>query len=330
MIPDRLIQRASELAPDGVLIVDAAGTVVYANRSMHDLALSDDLIGTSVEALVPDSVRMRHARYRDAYADSPMQRPMGSGLELSLRRSDGTLVPVEISLSPFDEDGLYVIAIVRDITERRANEQRLAAAREQLALASERERIGRDLHDVVLQHLYGVGLSVQAIAAGADAVTSVRLEEIVDEVDRVIVEVRTIVFTLGSSSRHGALAHELGEIIAQATRVLGFTPALRLEGPVESVLTDAVRSELSATLREALGNVARHAHATQAEVVLAVVGNDIEAIVSDNGVGPPAGGIGPGGHGLVNLAARAADLGGACTLEPGPSGGAVLTWRVPF
>jgi PAS domain S-box-containing protein len=331
VIPERLVQRATALAADGVLIVDADGRIVYANRSMHDLTLADDLVGTSVDELVPDVVRGRHARYRAAYAGAPVQRPMGTGLDLALRRIDGTHVPVEISLSPFDDDdGLYVVASIRDISERRATEQRLAATREQLALVSERERIGRDLHDVVLQHLYGLGLSVQAIAAGADAVTSVRLEDIVDEVDKVIAEVRTIVFTLGSAASHGGLAQELAEIIAQATRVLGFTPGLVLDGPVESVLTDAVRSELYATLREALGNIARHAGATQAEVSIAVVGDELVARVADNGIGPPGNGIAPGGHGLVNLAARARDLRGVCTLERGATSGAVLTWRVPF
>ena len=330
VVRSSLLQHASELAPDGVLIVDIKGQIVYANRSMLAMAGADDLIGTPVDALVPDAVRGRHARYRDAYAQMPTQRPMGSGRELALRRLDGTEVSVEISLSPFEEDGLFVIAIVRDITERQANQQRLAVAGQQLALAGERERIGRDLHDVVLQHLYGLGLSVQAIAATADPVTSVRLEEIVDDVDRVIAEVRTIVFTLGSASNRGALAHELADVVAQASRVLGFTPALRLEGPVESVLSDAVRGEMVASLREALGNVARHARATQVEVLIAVRGEQVEATVTDNGVGPPPGGIGRGGHGLVNLGERARSLGGECTLQPGPEGGAVLAWRAPY
>jgi len=325
-----LLQQASELAPDGVLIVDVAGEIVYANRSMHALAGVDDLTGTTVDALVPDGVRGRHTRYRQAYAEAPSQRPMGSGLELALQRADGALVPVEISLSPFEEDGLYVIAIVRDISERRATQQRLAIAAQQLALSGERERIGRDLHDVVLQHLYGLGLSVQAIAGSADPVASVRLEEIVDEVDRVIAEIRTIVFTLGSAANRGALGQELGDVVAQASRVLGFTPALRLEGPVESVLSEPVRGEMVASLREALGNVARHAHATQVEVMIAVRGDQIEATVTDNGVGPPAAGIGAGGHGLVNLRERARALAGECTLERGVNGGAVLTWRVPY
>lgn len=334
----RLLEQATELAPDGVLIVDAEGVIVYANRSMLTMAGYDALVGVEIDQLVPEAARGRHARYRNAYAAGPTQRPMGSGLELLMQRRDGTSVPVEISLSPFrvtdgdgsgEAPGLYVIAAVRDITERRNSQQRLAAASQQLALVAERERIGRDLHDVVLQHLYGLGLSVQAIAAGTDEVTRVRLDGIVDEIDRTIAEVRTIVFTLGTRGGRGAFGQELGDVVAQASRVLGFTPGIRLVGPVESALDDAVRTEMVASLREALGNVARHAQATRADVVIAVDGDWIEVKVTDNGVGPPAEGIGPGGHGLVNLAERARALGGDCTLSRGPSGGAVLSWRVP-
>ncbi len=331
VVHGRLLQQASELAPDGVLIVDNRGRIVYANRSIHSLAGIADLTGSTIEDLVPDDVRSRHGRYREAYAAAPTQRPMGSGLELALRRADGAQVPVEVSLSPFEDDGqLYVIAIVRDISERHAVQQRLAIAGQQLALAAERERIGRDLHDVVLQHLYGIGLTVQSIAAGADPVVTVRLDDVVDEIDKIIAAVRTIVFTLGSSSERGALGQELGDVVAQASRVLGFTPTLRLEGPVESVLSDAVRGEMVTILREALGNVARHARATQVEVVIAVRGEAIAVSVADNGTGIPDDGVKPGGHGLASLRSRARALGGECTLANAPTGGAVLSWSVPY
>lgn len=329
-----LLIQAVELAPDGVLIVDEQGTIVYANRSICSLAGADDLVGTTVESLVPAPIRHRHAELRAGYGQHPMPRPMGAGLDLALERTDGTMVPVEISLSPLTHGGRFVIAAVRDITDRLEGQHRLNAAHEQLALVGERERIGRDLHDVVLQHLYGMGLSAQAIATTADPVTAGKLEAVVDEVDRIISEVRTIVFTLGPGGRRGALGQELADVVAQASRVLGFTPALRVEGPVETLLSDEMRTEMVASLREALGNVARHARASHAAVVISVADEQIVMTVTDNGVGPPEDEAAKlGGHGLNNLIARAASFGGMCTLtrrDPADGSGAMLRWSAPY
>jgi PAS domain S-box-containing protein len=331
----RLLTQAVELAPDGVLIIDECGEIVYANRELQELSGYDDLVGRSVEELVPDQVRSRHEGLRGGYLAAPSQRPMGAGLELSLRRADGSAVPVEISLSPLEHDGRYVITAVRNITDRLEAQRRLTTAHEQLALVGERERIGRDLHDVVLQHLYGMGLSLQAASTtAADTDLRRKLDEVVDDIDRIISEVRTIVFTLGTASRRGALGQELADVVAQASRVLGFTPSLRLDGPVDSALSDEVRTEMIASMREALGNVARHANASQAHILVAVEGRDVTMTVTDDGIGPPNDPADLlGGHGLSNLRSRAAAFGGSCTLlprDPEVGHGAVLRWSVPY
>lgn len=328
----RWASHAVEFSPDGVLVVGADGTIVYANRSIEAMAACDDgLEGHNVDELVPGAVRERHGRLRQSFVNAPSQRPMGSGLELALRRFDGDELPVEVALSPFDEDGLYVVAAVRDVTERRRSQHRLAVANQQLTLLEERERIGRDLHDVVLQRLYGTGLTVQAIGAGTDETTRQALESVIDDVDRIIGEVRTIVFTLGNSGQRGALGQDLADVVAQASRVLGFTPGLRLVGPVESVMSDDTCAEMMASLREALGNVARHAKASSVDVTIAVEGDRVTMMVRDDGVGPPdLEGQPTSGNGLFNLQARASALGGSCTLEAGAPVGAVLGWSVPY
>ncbi len=330
-----MLAHAVELAPDGVLIVDHDGQIIYANRSISSLVGADDLVDRNVDELVPDRVRGSHAEMRRGYSANPAQRPMGVGLELGLRRRDGTIVPVEISLSPFEHGASFVIVAIRDISDRLESQHRLNVAHEQLALVGERERIGRDLHDIVLQHLYGMGLSAQAIAARAaaqsDTDTATRLEAVVDDVDRIISEVRTIVFTLGPGGRRGALGQELADVVAQASRVLGFTPSLRVEGPVDSVLSNEVRTEMVASMREALGNVARHAKATQAGVVVEIIEDQVVMTVTDNGIGPPTDlQAVRSGHGLNNLMSRASAFGGTCDLYPGESSGAVLRWAARY
>ena len=329
-----LTEHVLDAAPDGVMVVEHGGRIVYANQPMHELTgASDSIVGRSVDEFVPDRVRGHHAQLRRRFERAPSPRPLGIGMDLTLRRVDGVEVPVDISLSPFDDAdvGSGVIAAVRDVTERRRTDQRLAAAHEQLALVDERERIGRDLHDIVLQRLYGMGLHVQAISVGSPPATAERLEGVVDEIDRVISEVRTIVFTLGSGGGNGTLGQELADVIAQSSRLLGSTPHLRIDGPLESVLSDEARTEMIASMREALGNVARHAGATTVDVEILVGDGEVTMRVVDDGVGPPDEvGQPRHGNGLLNLRARASALGGECALSTGSTGGAVLSWSVPY
>jgi PAS domain S-box-containing protein len=109
-------------APDGVVIIDATGTIRLVNRQAESLFgyHRDELLGQSVDLLVPDRKRGAHPEHRAGYFSSPGTRPMGAGLELSARRKDGTEFPVDISLSSLETvDGLLVSAAVRDITDRK-------------------------------------------------------------------------------------------------------------------------------------------------------------------------------------------------------------------
>ncbi len=127
-----------EAAPDAMVGVDAEGRIVMVNGQAERLfAYSrDELLGQPVEILVPEAVRHAHPDYRTRYFSRPTTRPMGVGLELAGRRSDGTEFPAEISLSALEGDGgMVVTAAIRDVTERK----RIEAEREQLqARQSER------------------------------------------------------------------------------------------------------------------------------------------------------------------------------------------------
>ncbi|HTW47525.1 MAG TPA: PAS domain S-box protein [Acidobacteriaceae bacterium] len=115
-----------EAAPDAICEVSADGTIVLVNRIAEEMFgyRRDELLGQSVDLLVPDGVRATHYQHRDAYLEHPRTRPMGSGLELHARRRDGSLFPVEISLSPIEtEGGMHVTAVIRDVTERKRAEQ---------------------------------------------------------------------------------------------------------------------------------------------------------------------------------------------------------------
>ena len=123
-----------EAAPDAIMEVDAEGRIVLLNETAVKMFgySRKELMGMNVDVLVPAAMRKGHSGRRASYTKHPQARPMGTGLELNAQRKDGSLFPVEISLSPnWTDEGLRVIAIVRDISERKQADDRIRAVREQ-------------------------------------------------------------------------------------------------------------------------------------------------------------------------------------------------------
>lgn len=134
-----------EAAPDAMVCVDSEGRIELVNAQTERTFGygRDELVGQLVEVLVPDHVRGLHPGHRTGYVSDPRARPMGTGMQLSGRRRDGTTFPAEVSLAPMDTgEGLLVIAVVRDVTERLD----FLAERERLRTQTERDRLERQLH----------------------------------------------------------------------------------------------------------------------------------------------------------------------------------------
>jgi PAS domain S-box-containing protein len=330
-LTDHALRSAVDAAPDGIVIVDEAGIILFVNPMTEQLFEYDrnQLIGRSVDLLLPDALRARHAARRASYSEHPQTRAMGAGLELRGQRRSGAEFPVEISLSPVRSGGhVLVIAIVRDITERREASEELARARAELVLVDDRERIARDLHDTVIQRLFAVGLSLQGAAsrAGADPALE-RMRQAIDDIDDTIRDIRSAIFALHTRRPGGAsLRDDVIAIATEAARPLGFEPRVTFAGPIDSAASDAMKEHLAATLREALSNVAKHARASTVGVEVTVAGSDLILRVVDDGVG--LGEAGPG-NGLANMRDRAEALGGVCDVTSSSTGGTVLEWRVP-
>jgi PAS domain S-box-containing protein len=120
-----------ESAPDGIVVVDADGTIVIVNSQFERMFgyRRDELLGRKIEMLVPQRYSERHVHDRSAYAANPRTRPMGAGKALTGRTKAGTEFPVEISLSPLQtEQEQLVMSIVRDITDRRRAEEAIEAS----------------------------------------------------------------------------------------------------------------------------------------------------------------------------------------------------------
>ena len=201
--------------------------------------------------------------------------------------------------------------------------------REMLAVLGDRERIARDLHDVVIQRLFAAGMQLQMAARlAARPEVHTRIESVVDDLDTTIRDIRGAIFELRSPSE-GSLRTDLRSLVDEAWQALGYRPDLRMDGPIDTAVPDVIRPSVLAVLREALSNVAKHAHATRAAVRVAVDAGELTCEVVDDGQGPGAAGN-AGGSGLANMRARARDHGGQFSLAPGTPGGSVFTWRVPL
>jgi two-component system sensor histidine kinase DevS len=332
-LSDEVLRQALDAAPDGLIVVDQDGTILFVNPMVEQLFeyAPDELLGTCVDLLLPEDVRGVHVGRRAEYGKHPRRRSMGTGLALRGRRRSGSEFPLEISLSPLRTgDGVLVIAIVRDITERQDADEELQRAHQVLALVDDRERIARDLHDTVIQRLFAVGLSLQAAltrTAPGEPVHD-RMQLAIDEIDTTIRDIRSSIFALHTRQPFTeSLRDDVLTIAREATRVLGFDPSVTFDGPVDTVATGEIREHVLATLREALSNVTKHARATAVTVELIVEAGELRLCVRDNGAGLENS---VPGNGLRNMSERASACGGSCAIAPAsPAGGTLVEWRIP-
>ncbi|MFJ3667999.1 GAF domain-containing sensor histidine kinase [Streptomyces sp. NPDC090106] len=211
--------------------------------------------------------------------------------------------------------------------------------RERLAVFEDRDRIARDLHDLVVQRLFATGMMLESARRGS-VVPEVRqgVGKAVDELDVTIQEIRTAIFALQQSPAEppsGLRTRVLREINTAAVP-LGFKPSHRFAGPVDTLVGDLVGKNLIAALREALSNAFRHARASRIDVVVDATDTlpdgrrAVRLSVADDGVGIPESGR---RSGLRNLARRAESLGGDSGHGPGigaEGGGTTVTWRAPL
>jgi signal transduction histidine kinase len=229
-----------------------------------------------------------------------------------------------------DEELTVTLAAAAGVAVENA---RLHARVRDVALLEDRERIAMDLHDTVIQQLFATGLSLQSITPRVPDPEAVRrVQTAIDDLDATIKQIRSTIFAIHSSlpSPADGIPDRVLAVVAEAARPLGTSPDVELHGPVDAALSQGEGDELVAALREALTNVARHAHATEVHVEIVAVPDEVVLRVEDNGVGPAGASSPSGGRGLANLSARAQRLGGTFYLRAGERGGSIAEWRIPL
>jgi PAS domain S-box-containing protein len=179
-----LVRSVLDSAPDAMVIIDEAGTILYGNRQLATLFghTGAELVGRSIEELIPGRFRQRHAGHRQRFSESRRLRPMGMGLDLFALRKDGTEFPVEISLSPIgDGDAMLVAAAIRDVTDRKRTERDLRNAHAAADRANHaKSRFLKTASHDLRQPLQTLGLlngALRRLVGDADALEAIGQQE---------------------------------------------------------------------------------------------------------------------------------------------------------
>ncbi|MFB3978104.1 GAF domain-containing protein [Microbacterium proteolyticum] len=220
------------------------------------------------------------------------------------------------------------LEVLSDLASQASIALELAHARrdqQKAMLSEERARIARDLHDHVIQQVFGAGLTLQSVAATlGDTRDRHRMQEVIRQLDDAIAQIRTVVFAL-SARDGGSLRHRLIDVVAESSGTLRRPPSLRFSGAVDSTVHGSLADDVVGVARELLTNSVRHASADSISLDVGIGERDVWVVVADDGSGIRD----DRRSGLANLAERAGARGGALTLETG-AGGTRAEWRAPL
>ncbi len=312
--------------PDVRFDVVSAGTL---DEAMERLTV-DDFDCVLLDLTLPDSTGLAPV---DAMLDRPDAGPVIvlSGLDDPGVAVEAVQRGVQDYLTKRTLDGELLARSIRYAITRFASESELHTTRELLNLMHERERIARNLQDTVIQQLFATGLGLQALAGRtAEEATRDKLIATSDEIDAAIRQLREAVFDLHRGGDEVSVADELGHVVGALEPSLGFRPTIRVVPGVDAI-SQTVRQQLMHAAGDALANVAKHADAGAAQVIVELVGGEVMLTVVDNGrwfdadLESSVGRL--DGRALNAMERRAADLAEGIAIRPGPGGGAELTWR---
>jgi len=315
-------------------LVTRMGSVVLSGGTAQDAAelLAEgarELLKASGAAVVlQDSADLQRAADGDGVAESLLptvtlrarDRIIGV-LTLERAATEPPVAEADLELAqPFLEQAAVTLVLAKAQREH-----------ERLAVFEDRDRIARDLHDLVIQRLFATGMLLEgALRSMADSPAVARVSTAVDQLDLTVKEIRQTIFALHEpmDGSGGALRGRIMHEVSQAKSVLGFSPTVRFTGTIDTSASTQISDQAVAAVRELLTNVGKHAKATQVEVAAAIVDHQLIVTVMDDGVGTHQG---VRSSGLANLQARAVEMGGGFEITAGEHAtGTTARWYVPL
>jgi len=282
----------------------------------------EELIGQSLSGLLPEMFVREICRHAEQVLVSGVSFAMDDLHLGSDALGEHGLYDVRLTLA----DDLLSLTF-REVSARHLRYDAEARLLVLENLNAERERVARDLHDGAIQKVFATSLRLAALATQLPESSRQRLEELIDLQDAVIRDIRTTVYQLGTTGwSSGSPSQAMAKTAREASRALGFTPEVHVDDRMTTI-HDETFGHVLFVVREALSNVARHAHAHRVYVSLVLEDSDLVLTVRDDGVGldPSA----PRGDGVGNMERRAQLLGGTCHITSQFVEGTTMVWRVP-
>ncbi|MDD5369243.1 MAG: PAS domain S-box protein, partial [Anaerolineaceae bacterium] len=291
-VSQEILQHLFESDPDANILVNGDGKIISINQQAEaDFGYCrEELEGKAIEVLLPPRKRSRHIDLRESYLKNPKKQFMGSREEIVGRRKNGEEFPLEVTLNPLKmEKGVLILAVARDITQRKEMEREIAEVQHRLieSTESERLRLAQELHDGPMQDLYGVTYLLGSIESELpDPQTREEMASARQAVNQVINTLREVCSTLRPTA---LLPFGLNRAItSHAERYREIYPnlAIHLELAKDGVrLPEATRLALYRIYQNLVSNVVRHAHATQVWIRFLSDAEQVVLEVEDDGVG---------------------------------------------
>ena len=331
---------------EAILMTDGAGRIVFANDMAGKMFgyPTEELLGLSVDVLVPERLRGRHAQHRSEFMLAPATRRMGRDVPLLGVRRDGAEFPLEVILGSMQQEGgPLVMSFISDISGRREAEKKLRDYRDRLqhmafdaALAEERERrrIAADLHDRIGQSLALAQITLTSIRGTISGAPRAAVDQAVDLLAQSATDTRTLIFELSPPVLHDlGFKAALSWLVEDLHKRHGIEVSITDDG-ADDALDDSSATVLFRAVRELLLNVFKHAKTSRAEVFLRHQDHLFHIDVQDQGVGFDANDGGAssasGGFGLFSVREQIDRLGGNMEIASAPRHGTRVSIRVPL
>jgi PAS domain S-box-containing protein len=322
------IRAILDATADAVVTIDILGRIATFNRAAERIFgyAANEVIGENVTVLIPPQERVGRYGYKATATRSYASRLIGRSHEISGRRKDGSIFPIQLSVNSVEGRDLFV-GVARDMTEHKALQKEII----DVAMLEQR-RIGQELHDGTQQELTGLGLLAASLAESLCRNNAAAASQVAGRVARGIELCNQRVRSLARGmvpvpiDREGLMT-ALAELARQTTEIHGIPCGFECPSPVE-IDNDNEATHLYRIAQEAVSNATRHAKASAIWIRLEQVDGRLILEVQDSGIGLQPVAKSGKGVGLRLMEHRCSMIGGNFAIDPRPDGGTCIVCSV--